>query len=181
MHQKVLSRFGALYARIKKWSFKFPSYGCRPADSRPTRIHKRGFRCIRKPSYVMLHIRADSKCHCWSILGGKVFRKAFHNPTESKTYEILPIRQPANSRPTAGSRNNKKRFQCITKPWYFVCGVLADDKWKYWLNLRSTSQKIPFTVIYKATYTSRRLDNAYSSTLFSFAFSRAHVMETFSP
>ena len=24
--------------------------------------------------------------------------------------------------------------------------------------------KIPFTVIYKATYTSRRLDNAYSST-----------------
>ena len=71
------------------------SAGRRPANSRPTKIHKRGFRCIRKPSYVMLHIRADSKCHCWSILGGKVFRKAFHNPTESKTYEILPIRRPA--------------------------------------------------------------------------------------
>ena len=72
---------------------------------------------------------------------------------------------PFVGRPSAGLRNNKKRLQCITKPWYFVCGVLADDKWKYWLNLRSTSQKIPFTVIYKATYTSRRLDNAYSSTI----------------
>ena len=67
----------------------------RPADSRPTRIHKRVFRCMRNSSYVIYHIRADSKCHGWSILGGKVFRKVFHNPTESKTYEILPIRRPA--------------------------------------------------------------------------------------
>ena len=52
----------------------------------------------------MLHIRADSKCHCWSILGGKVFRKAFHNPTESKTYEILPICQPAVGRQPRVSR-----------------------------------------------------------------------------
>ncbi len=89
-------KFWVVLARFTRASKNEVSNFHPMAVGRPTRIHKRGFRCIRKPSYVMLHIRADSKCHCWSILGGKVFRKAFHNPTESKTYEILSIRRPAN-------------------------------------------------------------------------------------
>ena len=126
------------------------SAGRRPANSRPTRIHKRGFRCIRKSSYVIYHIRADSKCHCWSILGGKVFRKVFHNPTESKTYEILPIRRPADSRLTK-----------IYSKWFhyeiicFVCNVLQDNEFIGWIYEQFAQN--PFTDIRKATNTSQTI------------------------
>ena len=141
MYQKFLRRFGALYARIKKWSLKFQSYGCRPADSRPTKIHKRGFRCIRKSSYVIYHIRADSRCQGWSILGGKVFRKVFHNPTESKTYEILPIRRPAVGRPAdsrelAGRQPAYENIQQMVSLWNHMLRMqCVTRQWIYWLNL----------------------------------------------
>ena len=83
----------------------------RSADGRPTRKYKVAFRELRNASQ-----NAKSICtvrHLVSVtdLGGRFFRKCFHNDKERKTNQILLFRRPADGREQAERKPNSRKFR----------------------------------------------------------------------